>query len=230
MHATAWARVHVSRGGTTACATPPHTHVLAPVSRVRLWALLLGSCLRSWPERRLALLLGSCLRSWPERRLALALSLLVSPGSECWPDSRLAPGIFFFSSRFARKFNFKFCSRYSNKIFLRASRERLSLSSTFQLYPVSRFMSYLIFFSSRFARKFNFEFCTRYSNKIFLRASRERLSLSSIFQLYPVSRFMSYQGIQITHLAKHWCKVFRECILPNIYVRYSDNTSCQTLM
>ena len=82
--------------------------------------------------------------------------------------------------------------------------------------------------SSRFPRKFKFKFCSRYSNKIFLRASCESLSLSSIFQLFPVSRFMSYQGIQMAHLAKHWCKVFRECILPNIYVRHSDNTSCQT--
>ena len=39
-----------------------------------------------------ALLLGSCLRSWPERQLALALPLLVAPGSECWPDARLALG------------------------------------------------------------------------------------------------------------------------------------------
>ena len=41
---------------------------------------------------------------------------------------------------------------------------------------------------------------------------------------------ISNQGIQMAHLAKHLCKVFRECILPKIYVRYSDNTSCQTLM
>ena len=66
-----------------------------------------------------------------------------------------------FSSRFDRKFKFKFCSRYSNKsfvrasresflfqfgiqtkIFLRASRENLTLSSIFQLFQMSRFTSY----------------------------------------------------------------------------------------
>ena len=86
----------------------------------------------------------------------VTLLLLVALGLESWPDARLALDFALsglirvwlkvfrqkFSSRFARKLKFKFCSRYSNKIFLRASRESLSLSSMFQLFPVSRFMSY----------------------------------------------------------------------------------------
>ena len=157
------------------------------------------------------------MRAW-----LLAFLLLVRSGSESQPDARLAPG--FALARDSWLGILAWCASGSwlcSCSWLLAANPGL-IRVWLQVFRQN--------FSSRFARKFKFKFCSRYSNKIFLRASRESLSLSSMFQLFPVSRFMSYQGIQMAHLAKHWCKVFRECILPNIYVRYSDNTSCQTFV
>ena len=92
------------------------------VFQILAFLLLVGSGSESQPDARLAPGFALARDSW--------LGILAWCASGSWLCSS-NPGLirvwlqvfFFFSSRFARKFNFKFCSRYSNKIFLRASRE-----------------------------------------------------------------------------------------------------------